>query len=159
MMEEMEKIEPFHVTQEGLERLRERLAYLKRVLPERAEETRRAAAYGDRSENDEYKTAKGALQHTKWRILEIEDQIKRAVIITSGASASGMVQIGSRVTLGEGAAKKTFQIVGPHETDPARGRISYRSPLGAALLDRRRGHVIEVESINGTKKYRIIEIQ
>jgi len=57
--------EPFYVTQEGLDRLHERLAYLKRILPERAEEARRTAAHGDRSENDAYKAAKGSLRRAK----------------------------------------------------------------------------------------------
>ena len=168
MMEKEIEPEPFYITQEGLDRLRERLVHLTRILPERAEEARRTAAYGDRSENDEYKTAKGALRRTKWQILEIEDQIKRAVIIMPGTFASGVVRIGSKVTLNEitsgaTAAKsvtaKIFQIVGPHETDPARGRISYRSPLGAVLIDRQKGDVVAVKVGNGTKTYRIIEVQ
>jgi len=151
--------EPFHITEEGLRRLREKLARLKRALPGRIEETARTAAYGDRSENDEYKTAKGALRRTKWQILEIEDQIKRAAIIKSGFGASGKVRIGSLVVLETDGAKKTFEILGPHETDPSKGRISYESPLGAALLNHVQGDIILLKAGNGPKEYRILEVQ
>ena len=151
--------EPFHITEEGPNRLREKFARLKRALPDRIEEARRTAAYGDRSENDEYKTAKAALRRTNWQILSIEDQIKRAVIIKSGPGASGTIQIGSTVVLGVSGAKKIFQILGPHETDPAKGRISYQSPLGAALLNHGKGDTIVIQIGGGSRTYRILEIR
>ncbi|OHB20441.1 MAG: hypothetical protein A2939_04415 [Parcubacteria group bacterium RIFCSPLOWO2_01_FULL_48_18] len=151
--------EPFHITEEGLNRLREKLARLKHALPDRIEETRRTAAYGDRSENDEYKTAKATLRRTNWQILNIENQIKRAVIIKFGSGASGTIQIGSTVVLEVNGAKKIFQILGPHETDPAKGRISYQSPLGAALLNHSKGDTLVIQTGGGSRTYRILEIQ
>jgi transcription elongation factor GreA len=151
--------EPFHVTEEGLNHLKEKLVHLKHVLPERAEEARRTAAYGDRSENDEYKTAKAALRRTNFQILKIENQINRAEIIKSGPSASGAVQIGSTVKLEVNGATKIFQILGPHETNPANGRISYESPLGKALMNRKKGDAVVVGIGNSSKTYKIIEIK
>lgn len=151
--------EPFHVTEDGLRRLKEKLARLKKLLPELAEEAKRTAAYGDRSENDEYKTAKSVLRRTKGQILNIEDQIKRAAIIKFDSGVSGVIRIGSTVVLEVGGKKNTFQILGPHETDPARGRISYASPLGAALIGRMKGDTVNIKTENGSKTYRILEVR
>ncbi|HEX4103883.1 MAG TPA: GreA/GreB family elongation factor [Candidatus Paceibacterota bacterium] len=150
--------ELFHVTQEGLDRLQERLAHLKRTLPARAEEARRTAAYGDRSENDEYKTAKGALRRAKWQILSIEDQLKRTAVIKPGSGVGGVVAIGSTVTLEFEGGKRKFEILGPHETDPTNGRISYLSPLGAAVLGKKKGDAVEVKMGDSVRVYKVVEV-
>ena len=138
--------------------MREELAHLKRVLPERIAETSRTAAFGDRSDNAEYKQAKGSLRHAKWNILSIQDQIKRAVIIPSGRSSAGTVQLGSIVMLEINGKQKRYEILGPHETDPTHGRISYESPLGIALMDHKQGDVITAKTEKGPQKYRILKI-
>lgn len=153
---------PLYITQEGLDRLREKLAHHKRILPDLIAETQRTAAYGDRSDSAEYKEAKGALRRSNWQILSIADQIKRAEIITPGPNASGTVQLGSTVTLHSDKAnekEKILQIVGPHETNPTNGRISHKSPLGAALLDHKKGDVVTIKTENGSHEYKIIEIK
>jgi transcription elongation factor GreA len=147
-----------YLTKDGLERLREKLAHLKRIVPDLAAEAARTAAYGDRSDNAEYKQAKGSLRHTNWSILSIEDQIKRAVVIPSGRNASGTVRLGSIVVLEVNEMKKQFEIVGPYETDPSRGRISHESPLGAALMHHAKGDVISIKTGKGFQEYRIVEI-
>jgi transcription elongation factor GreA len=153
------KYESFYVTEAGLAQLKEKLAYLKRVLPDRAAEVARTAAYGDRSENDEYKQAKGTLRRTQHQILTIEDQIKRAAMIKPDTNASGIVQLGSTVTLEMNGTEKIFQIVGPHETDPAKGRISHLSPLGAALMHKKPNDIVALTTGAGEQTYRIIEIK
>ncbi len=167
---------PFYITEEGLEGLREKLARLKRALPDLVTEAQRTAAYGDRSDNAEYKEAKSGLRRTTWQILSIEDQIKRAELIAPGRNSAGTVQLGSRVLLGvvpgRGEARavgatalvpngkqKTFQIVGPHETDPAKGRISHKSPLGAALLGHKKGDIVAIKTESGPRRYKIFEIR
>lgn len=150
---------PIHITEAGLRRMREQLARLKSALPDFINEARRTAAYGDRSDNAEYKEAKSILRRTQRKILSIEDQIKRAVIIPAGPSASGKVRLGSTVVLESGGTKKTFQILGSYETDPAKGRISHQSPLGAALMNRAKGDVVVIDTAKGSKEYRILEIQ
>ncbi len=156
--------EPLYITEDGLAQLKEKLVRLKRALPDRIAEAQRTAAYGDRSDNAEYKLAKGSLRRTNWQILEIQDQIKRAVLIATGASATGKVQIGSTVVLQEINGKtnnkeKILQIVGPHETDPTNGRISQLSPVGAALIGRARGDEVVIKTADGTRTYRVIEIK
>ncbi len=156
---------PVHITKAGLDRMRERLERLKRGLPELISEAERTAAYGDRSENAEYKDAKGRLRGTHRQIFSIEDQLKRVVLIRPGAGTSGTVQIGSAVVLDTQATgstsspHKTFQIVGSHETDPARGRISFSSPLGAALMGRKKGDAVTIKTASGARTYRIIEVR
>jgi transcription elongation GreA/GreB family factor len=149
---------PLPLTEDGLRRLKEKLAHLKRIVPDLAAEAARTAAYGDRSDNAEYKQAKGSLRHANWNILSIQDQIKRAVIIPSGINASGTVQLGSIVKLEIKGKQKTFEILGPHETDPAVGRISYKSPLGAALIGHAKDDIVTVKTESGIQEYRIVEI-
>lgn len=150
---------PLYLTQDGLKRLQDKLAHLKRILPELAAEAARTAAYGDRSDNAEYKQAKGSLTRANWNILSIQDQLKRAEIIPSGRNATGTVRLGSIVTLEVEGKKKQFEILGSHETDPTHGRISHKSPLGAALIGRAQGDVVNIKTERGSKEYRVIEIR
>lgn len=154
--------EPIFLTPAGIERMRERYERLKKRLPALAEETARTAAYGDRSDNAEYKQAKGALRYTQHEVYRLEDQLKRAVAIPAGKNAEGTVQLGSVVVLaatdGVGA-QKTYEILGPDETDPAKGRISSQSPLGAALMNHVVGDIVTVKTANGSREYRIAEIK
>ena len=148
---------PVYLTPEGIQKLKDKLARLKASIPELASEAKRTADYGDRSENAEYKEAKGKLRGTHRNILAIEDQLKRAVAIKP--SASGKVQLGSTVVLEVGGKSKEFQIVGPSETDPAKGRISHQSPLGAALLGHKPGNSVAIPTPKGSQEYLIIEIK
>lgn len=151
---------PIHMTEHGLALLRGKLAQLKRALPDLIAEAQRTAAYGDRSDNAEYKDAKSTLRRTHGRIFTIEDQMKRVVIIKSGAGASSKVVLGSTVVLEtEGGPKRIFRILGPYETNPTMGRISYQSPLGAALMNHITGDTITIQTLSGSKKYRILEIK
>jgi transcription elongation factor GreA len=157
--------EPVHLTPAGIARLEKEVADLKRRLPTLAGEAARTAAYGDRSDNAEYKQAKGALRFAHRRIFEIEQQLKRAVAIASGPSADGTIQLGSTVVLellknDEIDAKKilkTYEIVGPAETDPTHGRISHKSPLGVALIGHTKGDVVQIKATG--QEYRIVDIR
>jgi transcription elongation factor GreA len=155
---------PLDITAEGLRKLEEKLAHYKKIAPDLAAEAARTAAYGDRSDNAEYKQAKGALRHANYEILRIQDQIKRAVIISSAGNTSGKVELGSTVVIAlriagkESEGQKTFKILGPHETNPDRGIISDKSPLGAALIGHTIGDIIAIKTESGSQEYRIIEI-
>ena len=152
--------DPVYLTEEGFKRLREKLARLKRALPEFINEAQRTAAFGDRSDNAEYKDAKSTLRRTHRQILSIENQIKRVVIINSGPNASSTVQLGSTIVLEQDdGTRKTFQILGSHETNPDKGRISYKSPLGAALMNHAQGDIVTIQTKSGSQKYRILEIR
>lgn len=150
---------PFYITEEGLEQLKRKLARLKAALPGYIEETMRTAAYGDRSDNAEYKDAKATLRRTRYQIFDIGEQIKQAVIIKSGVNASGKIGLGSIVTVEINGKKKTFQILGSQETNPTEGRISYKSPLGAALLGHVAGDKVSIPTKSGLQEYIILEIR
>ena len=152
---------PLYITQEGLERLHERLVRLEKALPEFIAVTRAAAALGDRSDSAEYTDAKSTLRRTHRQILSTKDQIKRAVIITPpdpATSGSGVVRLGSTVVLEISGAERTFQILGPHETDPTQGRISDQSPLGGALVGHVAGDTVTIETGGGPQKYQILKV-
>ncbi|HUC01778.1 MAG TPA: GreA/GreB family elongation factor [Candidatus Paceibacterota bacterium] len=151
--------DPVYLTPEGVERLRARLERLKASLPAAIDEAARTGAFGDRSDNAEYKEAKSILRRTKGQILNLEDQLKRVVEIPSGADMTGAVRLGTTVRLrATNGAVTTYRIVGPSETDPGHGRISHISPLGAALVGHRVGDPIVVKSPKGTQEYSIIDV-
>jgi transcription elongation factor GreA len=151
---------PVHLTQDGLLRMEHRLAELKASLPALIAEAGRTAAEGDRSENDAYKQSKSLLRRTHRQIWTIEDQLKRVVLIKTGHNASGIIQLGSTVVLeGDNQTRRTFEIVGPRETNPGRGRISHVSPLGAALVGHTKDDTITVRSLDGDRNYKILEIK
>ncbi|HEY5220545.1 MAG TPA: transcription elongation factor GreA [Candidatus Paceibacterota bacterium] len=155
--------QPVYLTPEGVKRLKGRLERLKHSLPAVIEEAGRTAAYGDRSDNAEYKEAKGILRRTRGQILNIEDQLKRVVEIPAGADEAGKVRLGSTVVLeikkGSDSTRKTFRIVGSSETDPTRGRISHTSPLGAALIGHAKDDTATIQTPGGKQEYYILEVK
>ena len=147
---------PIYLTPDGIERLKERLLRLKQALPKLITETKQAADYGDRSDNAEYKDAKANLRRANWQILHIEEQLKRVVIIASQSHLSGKVELGSTVILeSKEGIKRTFQILGPRETKPEHGRISDKSPVGAALMNRKVKEIVVIQTPNGAQEYKI----
>lgn len=149
---------PVYLTEDGFARLREKLARIKRSLPLLISETAEAASFGDRSDNAAYKSSKAMLRRANWQILEIEDELKRATIITPGPDLHGAVKIGSIVMLETNGTRKKLEIVGPKETDPDAGRVSQESPLGAALIGKKIGDIVTIKTKNGNREYRIIKI-
>ena len=149
---------PIYLTAEGFQRLKEKLERLKKSLPALIAETQRTAAYGDRSDNAEYKEVKSTLRRTHWQILSTENHIKRTFVIKSVPDNSEIIRIGSSIVLESEGKKKTFQILGSHEADPAKGRISNESPLGKNLLGKKIGETISIQTKNGIRKYTILEV-
>lgn len=151
---------PIYLTPEGYALLKGELQELKRILPARIAEAARTAAYGDRSDNAEYKQAKGALRWTNYRILEIEDRLKRVSIIASPKRGGDVVGLGSTVVLSFSTGpEKTFRILGPDEANPLEGAISFRSPLGTALMGKKKGDSVSVQTPKGEAQYRILEVK
>lgn len=135
---------PLYLTKEGLKKLEQRLKTVEeRELPQAIEDVRITAEFGDFSENAEYQEAKARMRRLHGQVLNLREKIKRAVLIQTD-EMHNVVQLGSTVLLEKDGTEKTFQIVGPHEADPARGRISHLSPLGSVLVGRKAG-----ESVSG----------
>lgn len=148
-----------YLTPEAVAKLRRELDGLFARRPTLAEEVRRTSDMGDRSENAAYQIAKGQLGRMNYRILEIEDQLKYAVVIQRGAGIGGTVQIGSTVVVTRDDREQRFTILGSQESDPRHGRISYRSPLGAALMGKADGDAVSVTVQGRATVYRIVRVE
>lgn len=163
MTHEIPSSEPTLLTQEGLTQLEAELQHLRSTKRrEVALRIKRAAELGDRSENSEYEDAKNEQAFTEGRIQEL-DRLLRNVKVIDGPSAKRptVVSVGSTVEIidmanGEGFA---YTIVGPVEVDPAQGRISHVSPVGAALMGRSPGDTVRVEAPAGTLHLKVTRIR
>lgn len=153
--------EHVYLTRAGLDRLEREIYDLERVQrPRVAEEVDRAKQLGDFSENAEYQDAKHRLARMNARIFTLHDRLHRVRVIEDhAASSTNLVQIGSVVTVRTNDHERTYHIVGPQESNPARGRISYVSPLGGALLKKAVGDTAHVKTEAGEFAYTIIAIQ
>lgn len=140
------------LTKEGKEELEKRLEYLK--VEKRAEITERiktAREFGDLSENAEYDAAKNEQAMIEGEILEIEEKLKYAVIISDSSAKKGQVSLGSKMDFVDDDTdeKYTYEIVGTTEADVEQGRISNESPIGNALLTHKAGDKIRVAVPSG----------
>ncbi|GAX91929.1 transcription elongation factor GreA [Effusibacillus lacus] len=152
----------FYVTQEGLRKLEEELEYLKTT--KRAEVKERlkiARSYGDLSENSEYEAAKDEQGMVESRIIMLENQLRNAVLIREEDKVSGVVTIGSTVTIQEvpNGDKEVYTIVGPAESDPLEGRISNESPIGRGLLGKQKGDTVTVPAPGGEMTFKILKVE
>lgn len=147
-----------YLTPEGVEKLKRELIRIETVdLPPTLEAMRFALSLGDFSENAEYQEAKPKLARLQTRILTIKDRLKRAIIVEG--DDSGRVVIGSTVTvLVNNTKEKIYQIVGSRESNPSQGRISYISPVGDTLLNKKIGDVVSVQNDAGVTEYKILNI-
>lgn len=153
-----QQFEP-HMTQEQLDAMKSKLEYLKKVArPRMIARTREYAQNGDFSENAEYQIAKGKLRGINRGITELEYQIPRAIVINAPAQIE-KVQMGHTVTVSSSTGQEfTWKILGPKESDPTKGIISHKSPIGQALMDKRIGDTAVIDSPNGQLEYTIISI-
>lgn len=147
-----------HLTQAKFSELTNRLDRLKFNRPRLAEEVKKYASDGDFSENAAYQIAKGKLRGLNQKILEIADHLKRAVIIKPNKN-SCLVQLGSSVTVITAGMEKIYLILGSSETDPRRGIISSRSPIGAALMGKKINDKIKIKLADREVEYKIIKIE
>ncbi len=146
------------LTQEGLTKLEQELEELKTVhRREVNDRIRHAKEFGDISENAEYEDAKQEQAFVEGRVLKVEAMIRNARIIDSSEYAQDEVHLGATVKLKEakGGATHEFTIVGSTEADPANARLSNESPLGAALIGKKKGDTIEVSTPRGVNAYKI----
>ncbi len=149
------------LTPEGLRKLEEELDFLKSVKrKEIAERIKQAKEFGDLMENSEYEDAKNEQAFTEGRILMLEAMLRNAKVINNHDVRSDVVTVGSTVRLvDETGEELSYTIVGSAEADPARDRISNESPVGRALLGKRKGQTVTVEVPAGTIRYPIRAIK
>lgn len=119
-----------------------------------------ARAHGDLSENAEYSSAKEAQSHNEGRISELESMISRAEVIEVAKLTGSTIKFGATVKLvdDDTEQEKTYQIVGDSEADVRSGRISISSPIARALIGKKVGDPVEVNTPGGGKHYEIVEV-
>jgi len=149
----------YYVTADRLKELKKELETLKTEKRiEVAKRLKRAKELGDLSENSEYTEAREEQTNVERRIYELEQMVKNASIITKPGKGTGMVQIGSTVSVSSGGEHRQFTIVGSSETKPEEGFISNESPIGGALLNKEVGAIVTIKAPKGEVIYKIEKI-
>ncbi|HBU12964.1 MAG TPA: transcription elongation factor GreA [Clostridiales bacterium] len=149
------------LTTKGVKELEEKLDYLKTVRrQEIAEEIKQARAFGDLSENAEYDEAKNEQARIEGEIVTIEKMLRNATIVDEEEVDVQKVNIGAIVKVldKEYGEEEEYQIVGSAEADLSKNRISNESPVGRALLGKKIGVTVKVETPGGVSKYKILDI-
>jgi len=164
------------ITKEGLEKLKEELITIKKVeRPDNIKAIEEARAHGDISENAEYHAAKEKQAFIEGRMNKLEEIISSAEVIEVNKGPLERIIFGAVVTTamfvpttvsgvdplgptGRGPSS-TYKLVGPYESDPKNNRISVTSPLGAALIGKDIGDIIELRAPGGKRKFEVLNIK
>jgi transcription elongation factor GreA len=157
MAEENSKV----FTSEGFQRLQDELSYLKTTkTAEITERLAEARAQGDLSENSEYDDAKDAQAKNEARIKEIESLLKDAVVLSDDDISKTNVSLGSTVLLRDEETKEEveYSIVNANEEDIFENRLSVDSPVGKAIVGKKKGATVTVTTPAGAFKYKIVKI-
>lgn len=155
----MKKEKEIYLTSEGFLKLEEELDHLKKVeRPEVIEAIKEARALGDLSENAEYSSARERQGKLEARIKEIEYTLEHATIIEN--NNDGKVRVGSVITIKylEDDEDEEYSIVGTNEADPFENKISNESPIAQAVMGKKVGDKVSVESPNGSFDIEIIKV-
>ena len=149
------------LTYEGLKKLEEELEYLKtQKRREIAERIKVALGFGDLSENSEYDEAKNEQAQVEMRIVELENKLRNVKIIDEDDIETKTVQVGNIVQVldVEYDEKVEYKIVGSTEADISENKIPNESPIGKALLGRKKNDVVDVETPGGMLQFKILKI-
>src|SRR5581483_955946 len=155
-------MEKFPITAAGHSKLFEEFQRLQQVeRPRIIQAIAEARGHGDLSENAEYHAAKEAQSLNEGRIAELEDKLQRAEVIDVSKLSGNTVKFGATVTLvDEDTEKKAvWQLVGEPEADAKKGKISITSPLARALVGKKKGVQVEVNTPGGAKAYEVMKVE
>jgi len=150
------------LTKEGYNALKKEIDYLSTTRRrEVAERIKTAREFGDIAENAEYDSAKNEQAMLEARIAKLEERLAAARVIEKRDILKDVVSVGSTVRLRDVDAKQTveYRIVGSAEANPAELKLSNESPVGKAILGRKKGETVEVTTPRGSLKYKILEIK
>jgi transcription elongation factor GreA len=150
------------LTPEGYEKLKQEIDYLRGAKRrEVAERIRTAREFGDIAENAEYDDAKNEQAMLEHKIAQLEDRLLHARVIDTGDVDTSVVSIGSKVRLRDVDANETveYRIVGSAEANPAEQKLSNESPVGKAIMGRKKGETVEVSAPRGSLKFKIMDIK
>ena len=149
------------MTAEGHAAMTNEVKHLKSVeRPRIIKAIEEARSHGDLSENAEYHAAKEQQGWTEARVAELEDKLSRAEIIDISKLSGDTVMFGAQVTLidEETDGKTSYQIVGEFEADVKKGKISVSSPIARAIIGKKMGDSVEVNTPGGGKSYEIAKV-
>lgn len=146
------------ITKEGLVALKNELSDLvDKKRPKLVDRLAYARTQGDLSENSDYINAREELEFLDGRIEELETVINNAKVVSK--SNGNKVALGTMVTVKQNGSKNEFNIVGEWEADPIKKKISHTSPLGRALLGKKKGEKVQVDAPAGKVTYEILSIK
>ncbi len=154
-------MERFPITAAGHAALEAEFLRLQQVeRPRIVQAISEARTHGDISENSEYHSAKEAQSHNEGRIIELEDMLQRAEVIDVTKLSGSTIKFGATVTLidEDTEAEMVFQIVGESEADVKSGKVSITSPTARALIGKKVGDSVEVNTPGGGKSYEILKV-
>ena len=150
------------MTAEGYQALDEELKRLKTIeRPAVIAAIAEARSHGDLSENAEYHAAKERQGWIEGQIADIEDKMARAQVIDVSKLSGTQVKFGATVSLVDEDTEEEarYQIVGEHEADVKRGRVSITSPIARAIIGKESGDFVEVNTPGGVKAYEIVKVE
>ena len=148
-------------TPEGFKELTDELNYLKTVKREEIKEAiANAKSFGDLSENSEYDEARTEQAKTEARITELQFLVENAVVVDESKVDTSIISLGSTVVLYDVDDEEeiNYSIVGSNETNPLEGKISDQSPIGKALMGKKEGDSVSIETPAGTLKFNILKV-
>ncbi|MGI6333472.1 MAG: transcription elongation factor GreA [Saccharofermentanales bacterium] len=151
----------YDMTYEGIKKLQEELEKRKTVVAaDVAERLKEARSLGDLSENSEYDDAKNAQAENEHRIMEIENILKNAQVIDEDDISKTRVTLGALVKIRdeETLEEQNYVLVGNKEEDIFNNRISSESPVGAAIVGKKKGEIVDVRTPAGILRYKIVKI-
>ena len=150
------------LTPEGYKKLKDEIDHLSNdKRREVADRIRIARQFGDIAENSEYDDAKNEQALLEHRIALLEERMSNARVISKKEVSKDVVSIGSHVKLRDVSAKETveYHIVGSAEANPAEHKLSNESPVGKAIIGKKKGETVEVTAPRGSMKFKILEIK
>jgi len=154
-------VEKVPMTHEGFTTMHEEVRVMKQEeRPRIIRAIEEARAHGDLSENAEYHAAKEAQGWNETRIQEMEDKLSRAEVIDPTKLSGDTVKFGAKLVLidEDNEAEVKYQIVGDFEADVKKGRISISSPIARALIGKKQGDTVEVNTPGGGRSYEIKKV-
>lgn len=158
----MSEVKRNEITAEGLKALKDRLEYLKTTgRAQISELIATARSFGDLSENAEYDAAKDQQAKMEGEIVELEAAIRTAVVVSDEEITNEKVNVGTtvRVLDQDEDFEDEYRIVGPHEADPMNNATSIDSPVGAALIGKRKGDELTIEIPGGLSHMKVLSIE
>ena len=152
----------YEFTKKGLEEAKEKLEILKvKTRKEVTEKIKEARSFGDLSENAEYDEARNEQAEVEAEISRLEEMIKFAKVVDDDKTKSDVITPGTKVTVYDVEMEEEleFTLVGSMEADLEKGKLSYESPIGAALLNKKAGDEVEVKALDGIEVFKILKIE